>query len=129
MHDRLTKARFINALIREHEAIHASRKKIGRETYSAYLQIEVVASPQGSVCRLIIRGNAVGTHWMIFETAHPTTADGMLKAHHDAVDIAFTAVQRISARLNEPASIGIEPMRYYQGWYTSKAEESNVDVS
>ncbi|MGE8063881.1 hypothetical protein [Pseudomonas sp. NPDC089569] len=119
MHDRLTKARFINALIREHVAIHSRRKIFGRETFAAYLQIEVDASSQGSVCRLIIRGNVVGTHWMIFETEHPTTAEGMLKAHHDAIDIVFTAVKRISARLNEPASIGIEPMRYYQGWYTA----------
>lgn len=125
MHDRMTRARFINALVREHEAIHSNRKKHGRETLSAYLQVEVDSSQQASTCRLIIRGNAVATHWMIFDTGHPTTPDGMLQAHHDAIDIVFKAVQRISARLDEPASIGVEPMRFYQGWHASKNEAAH----
>lgn len=129
MHDRLTKTRFINALIREHEAIHSNRKKHGRDTFSGYLQIEVDAGSQDSTFRLIIRGNSVGTHWMILDTAHPTTPEGMLKAHHDAVDIAFKAVQRISANLDEPASIGVEPMRYYHSWYASKLEGGNDDAN
>jgi hypothetical protein len=122
MHDHLTKARFINALVREHGAIHANRRKHGRETFSAYLLVEVDSSQQGKTCRLIIRGNSVGTHWMIFDTTHPTTPEGMLRAHHDAIDIVFKAVKRISAKLNEPASIGVEPMRYFSAWHTSKGK-------
>jgi len=128
MDDRLTKTRFINALVKEHEDIQANRKRLGKETFTGYLKIEVDAHPRRATCLLIIRGNIVGTHWMIHDTGLPTTPDGMRKAHHLAVDIVFKAVQRISAKTDEPASIEILPMSYYEPWYAAKAEpEKAVD--
>ncbi|HBO5514612.1 TPA: hypothetical protein L4559_003507 [Pseudomonas aeruginosa] len=122
MHDRLTKTRFINALVREHEYIQANRKRLGKETFAGYLKIELDAHHRRSTCRLIIRGNILGTHWMIHDTGQPITPDGVRKAYHLAVDIVFKAVQRISAKTNEPASIELPPISYYEPWYEAKAE-------
>ncbi|EPG9350527.1 hypothetical protein ACKU3Z_029400 [Pseudomonas aeruginosa] len=127
MDDRLTKTRFLNALVKEHEDIQANRKRLGKETFAGYLKIEVDANPKRATCLLIIRGNIVGTVWMIHDTGLPTTADGMRKAHHLAVDIVFKAVQRISAKTDEPASIEILPMSYYEPWYAAKAEPEKAE--
>lgn len=124
MHERLTKTKFINALVAEHVAIHQLRQSLSRETDRGYLSIELSRKARDSQeCRLIIRGNQVGTYWMIFDTGLPYTPEGIRKAHHLASDLALAAVTKISDKIGEPASIGLPDVSFFGPWFTEQVTE------
>ena len=120
MHEPLTKTEFINALVREHVAIHQLRQSLNR----GYLSIELTCKGRDSQeCRLIIRGNRVGTHWMILDTGLPHTPEGIRKAHHLASDLALAAVTKIADKLGEPASIVLPEVSFFRPWFTERVTE------
>ncbi|EKY4114769.1 hypothetical protein ABCV69_004529 [Pseudomonas aeruginosa] len=124
MHEPLTKTEFINALVREHVAIHQLRQSLSRDTNRGYLSIELTCKGRDSQeCRLIIRGNRVGTHWMILDTGLPHTPEGIRKAHHLASDLALAAVTKIADKLGEPASIVLPEVSFFRPWFTERVTE------
>lgn len=118
MGETITKLRFIDALVTEHKASRAMRAKFGRELFPELLSIEVDCHRGAPVCRLIIRGTVEPMRWIIYETEHPTSPEGLRSAHHEAVDIVYDAVRQIANELNEQAGIGISSMKYYEGWFS-----------
>lgn len=123
MHELLTKTRFINALVREHVAIHQLRLSRNRDTARGYLSIELTYKGDKQECRLIIRGNQLGVHWMIFDTGLPYSAEGIRKAHHLASDVALSAVTKIADKLGEPASIRLPEVSFFRPWFTDQGTE------
>lgn len=124
MHEPLTKTKFINALVREHVCIHQLRQKLSQDTHRGYLSIELTFKA-GEVreCRLIIRGNRLGTYWMMFDTGLPYTPDGIRKAHHLASDFALAAAAKIADKLGEPASIKLPEVEFFRPWFTERLTE------
>lgn len=116
MHELLTRTRFVNALVREHVAIHKARKSAGKDTKDEYLQLDTEFSKGGQV-QLVIRGNLLGTHWMILETGFLHTPKGMRLLHKLAVDIALTAAEKASNQIGEPVAIGLPRVRYFEPWF------------
>ncbi|EMQ1682859.1 hypothetical protein WEV12_002167 [Pseudomonas aeruginosa] len=124
MHEPLTKTKFINALVREHVEIHQLRQSLSRDTDRGYLSIELTSKARDTQeCRLIIRGNRVGTHWMIFDTGLPYTPEGIRKAHHLVSDLALAAVTKIADKIGEPASIGLPDASFFSPWFTQQVTE------
>ncbi|HDS1721632.1 hypothetical protein NPS53_08980 [Pseudomonas putida] len=118
MGTKMTKKGFVEALVAEHKAARALKVKFGRQLYPELLSIEVDCHPGSPACRLVIRGNVEPMTWITYETDHPTSPEGLLGAHHEAVDIVYEAVHLIASEQNEPAAIGISSMKYYESWFT-----------
>lgn len=131
MSTKMTKQGFVEALVAEHKAARAMRINFGRQLYPELLSIEVDCHPGTPVCRMVIRGNVEPMHWITYQTMHPTSPEGLLCAHHEAVDIVYEAVRLIASELNEATGIGINTMQYYQGWFaetqaSTTAEQDNL---
>lgn len=121
MRDLLTKTRFINAMVREHVEIHQQRQSRSLDTDRGYLSIELTfKAGEKRECRLIIRGNRLGTHWMMFDTGLPYTPEGIRKAHHLASDFALAAAAKIADKLGVPASIRLPEVEFFRPWFTEQ---------
>lgn len=121
MHEPLSKTKFVNALVREHVEIHQLRQSRGIDTDRGYLSIELTfKAGETRECRLIIRGNRLGTHWMMFDTGLPYTPEGIRKAHHLASDFALAAAAKIADKLEVPASIRLPEVEFFRPWFTDQ---------
>ncbi|HCL4132416.1 TPA: hypothetical protein N2C61_003524 [Pseudomonas aeruginosa] len=121
MRDLLTKTRFINAMVREHVEIYEQRQSRSLDTDRGYLSIELTfKAGETRECRLIIRGNRLGTHWMMFDTGLPYTPEGIRKAHHLASDFALAAAAKIADKLGVPASIRLPEVEFFRPWFTEQ---------
>jgi hypothetical protein len=116
MRDLLSKTKFINALVREHVAQCAARVAHGREPASQYLRLDILIE-KDEPARLVMRGNTIGTHWLILADGMPHSLDGLQQLHRVAVDIAFAAADRASRETGEPAAIGLPPVELHQPWF------------
>lgn len=57
MHELLSKTKFVNALVREHVSIDATRKERGQETHAEYLRLDLLTpSPRQKDKRLSLDG-------------------------------------------------------------------------
>jgi hypothetical protein len=121
MHEVLTKTRFINALVREHVAIHEGRKSAGVDTADEYLRLDTELSKDSQQVQLVIRGNRVGTHWMILENGFLNTPKGTRLLYKLAIDIAHTAAEKASKQIGEPVGIGMPRVRYFEPWFKATA--------
>lgn len=116
----LTKTKFVNALVREHIDIEKTRKEFGQELYREYLRLELIGTTSTqpfNTIRLVIRGNRMGTFWMILEQEFQNTPDGLRSIYKTAVEIAFIAAQKASDKLKQPVQIGIPPVAYFDAWF------------
>lgn len=123
MHEVLTKTKFINALVREHVAKHEHRKDRDLDTDRQYLRLEIIMAPpraKEQECRLVIRGNSLGTHWMLWDQTFPQTPDGVRKLHKAALDIAYSAAEKAAAKIGEPAEVGIPPAVFFHSWFNAR---------
>jgi len=115
MHELMSKTKFINALVREHVAIEDERKVWGRNTDREYLRLELIALE--TAYHLVIRGNRMGTYWMIWEQRFQNTEAGFRQLHKAAVDIAFTAAMKTSVKVGYPVQIGMPAVSYSREWF------------
>ena len=117
MREYLSKTRFINAIVRDHMAIDAKRKEqervLGhpRESPPKYLRLILDNHPEG--IEIVIRGNLIGTHWMMLDKIFPSDEKGRLEAYLAATKIAFEAAKRIREKSGEAARIGLPEVVEY----------------
>jgi hypothetical protein len=119
VHDILTKTKFINAMVREHLGIEEVRKAHGRDTDTEYLRLEIIPSgtKDAPTNRLVIRGNRIGTLWMIWDKEYPHSKAGICALHKAAIEIALAVAERASEKLGFPVQVGMPPVSYYNAWF------------
>lgn len=125
MSELLTKTKFINALVREHVSLHKARVDGGLDTDRQYLRLEIDSHKTGA--SLVIRGNRIGTHWMVLDGGVPNSRAGMILLHKRAVDIAMAAAEKASKQIAGPVAIGLPGVEFFASWFenTSAACDSN----
>lgn len=119
MRELLSKTKFINALVREHVGIHKARVEAGRDTDRQYLRLEIDSFKNGA--NLLIRGNRIGTHWMVLDGGVPNSRAGLIQLHKCAVDIAMAAAEKAAKQIGEPVAIGLPGVEFFASWFEKAA--------